>query len=428
MTTTSPTSSTEIGNQTVMNQNDGGTDFKAIRAEFPALRRTVNGHPLVYLDSAATTQKPQCVIDAVTDFYTNYSANVHRGVHTLSQEATAAYEGARNNVREYVNAADLREIIFTRGTTDGVNLVANSWGKANLKAGDEILLSGMEHHSDIVPWQMIARQTGAVIRVIPVTDEGELDLTAFSELLNERTRIVGCVHVSNALGTINPVKEIVRRAHAVGAVVLLDGAQALPHLRVDVRDLECDFYTTSAHKWFGPTGIGFLYGKYELLDVMDPWLGGGDMIKSVTFEETIYNDLPYKFEAGTPNIAGAIGMGTAIDFLRRVDVDAVAAYENDLLAYGTERLLGLAGVRLIGTAAKKASVLSFVMEGIHPHDIGTILDQQGIAIRTGHHCTQPLMERFGLTATARASLAVYSNREDLDALVKGLRKVIEVFN
>ncbi len=407
---------------------EGAFPYDAIRAEFPALKRMVNGHPLVYLDSSATTQKPQCVIDAVCGFYENYSANVHRGVHTLSQEATAAFEAARQNVREYVNAGDNREIIFTRGTTDGVNLVANSWGRANLGAGDEILLSGMEHHSDIVPWQMAAKQTGAVVRVIPVTDAGELDLEAYAGLLSERTKLVGCVHVSNAMGTINPVKTMIAKAHAVGALVLLDGAQALPHLRVDVRDLDCDFYATSAHKWFGPTGVGFLYGKYDLLDGMDPWLGGGDMIKSVTFEETLYNDLPNKFEAGTPNIAGVIGMGAAIDFLRRVNVDAVAQYEGELLTYGTKLLSEFEQIRLIGTAAKKASVLSFVMEGIHPHDIGTILDQQGIAVRTGHHCTQPLMERFGLAATARASLALYNTKEDLDALVAGLKNVIKVFS
>ncbi len=398
-----------------------------VRREFPALHQVVNGEPLVYLDSSATTQKPKCVIDKVCDFYSRYSANVHRGVHALSQEATGAFETARGLVRRYVGAADDREIIFTRGTTEGVNLVANSWGRENLKAGDEILLTGMEHHSDIVPWQLIAEDTGAVIKVVPITDRGELDMEAYGKLLSERTKMVGCVHVSNALGTINPVKEVVRLGHGVGAKVLIDGAQALPHLRVDVRDIDCDFYATSSHKWYGPTGIGFLYGKYELLDGMRPWQGGGDMIRSVSFSGTTYNDLPNKFEAGTPNIAGAIGMGAAIEFLKRVDVDEVARYEAGLLAYGTELLMAIDGLRLIGTAEHKASVLSFVIDGIHPHDIGTILDQMGIAVRAGHHCTQPLMERFGVPATARASLGMYNTREELDKLAAGIRKVIEVF-
>lgn len=406
------------------------SDFpvEAIRAEFPVLQRQVNGHPLIYLDSSATTQKPQCVIDAIAGFYKNHNANVHRGVHTLSQEATAAYESARDTTRRYINAADARQIIFTRGTTESINLIANAWGGTNLKPQDEILLTGMEHHSDIVPWQMIAKKTDAVIKVVPVTDSGELDLHALDQLLSERTKIVGCVHVSNALGTINPVKTIIEKAHAFGAKVLLDGAQALPHLCVDVRDLDCDFYTTSSHKWFGPTGIGFLYAKLDLLEAMPPWMGGGDMIKSVTFDQTLYNDLPNKFEAGTPNIAGAIGMGAAIDFLKRVDINRVTQYENKLLAYGTSLLNEIPHLRIIGTARDKASVLSFVIDDIHAHDIGTILDHKGIAIRTGHHCTQPLMERFGVPATARASLAMYNTKKELDVLVDGLRKVIEVFN
>lgn len=401
---------------------------EAIRGEFPALHRTVNGRPLIYLDSSATTQKPQCVIDAIDTFYKSHSANVHRGVHTLSQEATASFESSRDAIQKYIGAADVREIIFTRGTTESVNLVANAWGRQNLRNDDEIILSGMEHHSNIVPWQMIAEVTGARIRVIPVTDSGDLDLDAFESLLTDRTKLVGCVHVSNALGTINPVKHIVDRAHSVGAKVLLDGAQALPHQIVDVREIGCDFYASSAHKAFGPTGIGFLYGKYDLLDAMPPWQGGGDMIKSVTFEKTIYNDLPNKFEAGTPNIADTIGFGAAIEFLKRVNVERVAEHEHSLLQYGTALLSSIEGLRIIGTSANKVSVLSFIIDGIHPHDIGTILDQQGIAVRTGHHCTQPLMERFGVAATARASLAMYNTHDELDALAAGLREVIKVFS
>jgi len=424
--TTVPTKPTPTKN--VADRHESDFPVEAIRAEFPVLQREVNGHPLIYLDSSATTQKPQCVIEAISGFYKNHNANVHRGVHTLSQEATAAYESARDTVRRYINAADVRQIIFTRGTTESINLVANTWGSTNLVPQDEILLTSMEHHSDIVPWQMIAQKTGAVIKVIPITDAGDLDLDTFDQLLSEKTKTVGCVHVSNALGTINPVKKIIEKAHAVGAKVLLDGAQALPHLHVNVRDLDCDFYATSSHKWFGPTGIGFLYAKLDLLQAMPPWMGGGDMIKSVTFEKTLYNDLPNKFEAGTPNIAGAIGMAAALDFLRRVDINRIAHYENVLLAYGTSLLNEIPGLRIIGTAAHKASVLSFVINSIHPHDIGTILDQQGIAIRTGHHCTQPLMERFGIPATARASLAMYNTKQELDALADGIRKVIEVFN
>ncbi len=400
---------------------------EVIRSQFPALSRTVHDCPLVYLDSSATTQKPQCVIDAMVHFYSYTNANVHRGVHLMSQESTLAFDAVRNKVRQFINAADEREIIFSRGTTESINLVAHSWGLANLKEGDEIILSGMEHHSDIVPWQMVCQQTGAIIKPIPILDDGSLDMAAYGSLLNDRTKLVCCVHVSNALGTINPVKEMTAKAHAVGALVLLDGAQSLSHLTVDVRDIDCDFFATSSHKWFGPTGIGFLYGRRELLEAMPPFLGGGDMIRSVTFEKTTYNTLPNKLEAGTPNIGGVIGMGAAIDFLARQDMGAVGAYERELLHYGTNLLNNIEGVRIIGTSPNKASVLSFVVDNIHPHDIGTILDQQGIAVRTGHHCTQPLMERFGVPATTRASLAMYNTLSDLDALSNGLQQVIEVF-
>ena len=403
-------------------------DAHRIRAEFPILTRAVHGKPLVYLDSAATSQKPRAVLDVIESYYTRSNANVHRGVHLLSQEATTAYEGARETVRKFIGAANGKEILFTRGTTEGINLVAHSWGRANLKSGDEILISTMEHHSNIVPWQLVAAATGAVVRAIPITDAGELDLAAFRALLSKKTKLVAIVHVSNALGTINPVAEVIEAAHQVGALVLLDGAQSVPHLRVDVRALGCDFFAFSGHKVYGPTGIGVLYGRRALLESMPPWQGGGDMIRTVTLEGSTWNDLPYKFEAGTPDIAGAIGLGAALDWLTRTGLDAIAAHEHELLAYGTEALLRIKGLRLVGTAKHKASVLSFVLDGVHPHDIGTLLDLEGIAVRTGHHCAQPVMDRFGIPATARASLAAYNLKDDLDALVAGLARVRRLFD
>lgn len=402
-------------------------DVQKARADFPALQQEVHGHPLVYLDSAATSQKPYSVIDAVRRFYEADCANIHRGVHELSQRSTVAYEGARTKARRFLNARADSSIIFVRGATEGINLVSSSWGRKNIKAGDEIIVSALEHHSNIVPWQMLCQEKGAVLRVIPMNDRGELILEEYEEMLNARTRMVAVSHVSNALGTINPVGEIVAMAHRAGAVTLLDGAQAAPHAKVDVEALDADFYVFSGHKVFGPTGVGILYGKPELLKAMPPYQGGGDMILSVTFEKTTYNDLPYKFEAGTPNIAGGIGLGAALDYIDRVGIDNIAAYEHDLLVYGTELLSQIPGLRLIGTARDKAAVLSFVMEGIHPHDIGTLLDQLGIAVRTGHHCAQPVMDRFQIPATTRASLAFYNTTQELDALSAGLHKVKEMF-
>ncbi len=396
------------------------------RHHFPLLQQRVNGKPLVYLDNAATSQKPQVVIDAIMKYYEAENSNIHRGVHYLSERATRAYEAAREKVRALLNAPSFREIIFVRGTTEAVNLVAQTFGRRNVGPGDEVLISAMEHHSNIVPWQMLCEERGATLRVIPMNDDGELLLDEYENLLTDRTRIVGLVHVSNVLGTINPVGRMVASAHRKGIPVLVDGAQAVPHMKVDVRELDCDFYAFSSHKAFGPTGVGILYGRQALLEEMPPYQGGGDMIKSVTFEKTIYNDLPFKFEAGTPNIAGGIGLGAAIDYLTSLDLDAVSAYEHDLLRYATEELGRIPGVRIIGTAREKAAVLSFVMEGIHPHDIGTILDDEGIAIRTGHHCAQPVMQRFGVPATARASFAFYNTKEEIDLLVRTLRKVKEV--
>jgi len=403
-------------------------DVYRIRKDFPILRQKVHGKPLVYLDNGATTQKPQAVIDAMVRGYAEENANIHRGVHLLSERATKAYEDARGTVQRFLNAAESREIVFVRGTTEGINLVAQTYGRQRIQAGDEIVLSAMEHHSNIVPWQILCEQTGARLRVIPMTDEGELLLEEYEKLLNERTKFVSVVQVSNALGTINPVRQIVEKAHRFGIPVLLDGAQAVSHLNVDVRQLDCDFYVFSGHKLFGPTGIGVLYGKAALLDAMPPYQGGGDMISSVTFEKTHYNVVPYKFEAGTPNIIGAIGLGAAIDYLNSIDRDWMATYECDLLAYGTEALSQVANVQLTGTAKEKAGILAFVMDGVHPHDIGTILDQEGIAIRTGHHCCMPLMQRLGVPATARASLALYNTREEIDALVAGLDKVRQLFS
>jgi cysteine desulfurase/selenocysteine lyase len=403
-----------------------GFDPLRWRADFPILREKVHGRPLVYLDNAATSQKPRAVIDAVSRYYETHNANVHRGVHKLSELATADYEGAREKVRAFIKAKSTREIIYTRGTTEAINLVAQSYARPLLKAGDEILLTQMDHHSNIVPWQLVAQQTGAVVKVVPINDAGELEPGAFEKLLSAKTRIAVFGHVSNALGSINPVKEMTALAHAKGVKVLVDGAQAVPHMAVDVQDLGCDFYAFSGHKMFAPTGIGILYGREQLLEAMPPWQGGGEMIRIVRFGQTTYNDLPHKFEAGTPDIGGAVGLGAAVDYLDQAGLPAIQGYEHGLLAYLMEQLAGVEGVRLIGTARHKAGVQSFVMDGVHPHDLGTIVDQEGVAIRTGHHCAMPVMERFGLPATARASLAFYNTREDVDALVRALGKAREV--
>jgi len=402
-------------------------DVEKIRADFPILRTKVHGHPLVYLDNAATSQKPQAVIDAIVRYYESANANIHRGVHYLSQLATEEFEKARATVQGFVHAADAREIIFTRGATEGINLVAQTWGRTQVGAGDEIVVTAMEHHSDIVPWQMLCETTGARLRVAPINDAGELMLEAYAKLLGPETKIVALAHVSNALGTINPVKRIAALAHEHGATVVVDGAQAVPHLAVDVQDLDADFYAFSAHKMYGPTGLGVLYGKRALLEAMPPYQGGGDMISSVTFEKTTYNKVPHKFEAGTPDMAGVAGLKAAIEYMQGIGIGRIAAHEHELLAYATEVVGGLPGVRIVGTAAEKASVLSFVLDEAHPHDIGTILDQEGIAVRTGHHCAQPVMDRYGIPATVRASFAVYNTRGEVDALARGIRKVREVF-
>ena len=405
-----------------------GLDVNSVRDDFPILKQQVNGSPLVYLDNGATSHKPQSVIDAIVQYYTTTNSNVHRGVHTMSQQATDGYEGARSKVRKFINASKDKEIIFTRNTTEGVNLVAHSYGRQNIGPGDDIIVSNMEHHSNIVPWQILCEEKGANLRVVPIDDSGELVMDEYQKMLSSRTRLVSITHVSNSLGTILPAKQIVELAHSHGAPVLLDGAQAVPHMSVDMQDLDCDFYVFSGHKLFGPTGIGILYGKENHLESMPPFLGGGDMIKSVTFEKTIYNDLPYKFEGGTPDIAGAIGLGAAIDYVNGLGFEQITAHEAELLQYGTDALKSISGVKIVGTAAHKAGILSFVMDVAHPHDIGTILDEQGIAIRTGHHCAQPVMQRFQIPATARASLAFYNSKEDIDALVKGIDRVIEVFS
>ncbi|MGZ6125207.1 MAG: SufS family cysteine desulfurase [Myxococcales bacterium] len=401
-------------------------DVERVRSDFPILHQQVHGKPLVYLDSAATSQKPRAVIDAVARYYLQDNANVHRGVHLLSERATRDYEDAREKVRQFIGAAHAYEIVFLRGTTEAVNLVAQTYGRSRLRAGDEILVTEMEHHSNFVPWQLLCEEKGATLRMAPIDDEGQLRLDELERLLGPRTRLLALAHVSNALGTINPVRRIVEMAHRHGVPVLLDGAQAVPHLAVDVQALGCDFYAFSGHKLFGPTGIGVLYGRSELLEQMPPWQGGGDMISSVTLEKTTWNKLPYKFEAGTPDIAGAIGLGAAIDYLGAVGFAAIAAHEHELLSYATAALAGVPGLRLIGTAREKASVLSFQLGEVHPHDVGTVLDREGIAIRTGHHCAQPLMRRLGIAATARASLAFYNRRADIDALVAGLHKVREM--
>ena len=417
-----------IGGQDALDKAGNALDVARIRQDFPILKHQVHGKPLVYLDNAATSQKPQVVIDTLNRYYHTENANVHRGIHSLSQQATQEFEDARSKVRRLLNASDDREIIFVRGTTEGINLVAQSYGRQNVGEGDEIIVSAMEHHSNIVPWQILCQEQGARLLVIPMNDDGELLMDEYEKLLSPRTKLVSVVHLSNSLGTINPVEQIVEMAHSRGARVLLDGAQSTPHMAVDVRQIDCDFFAFSGHKLFGPTGVGVLYGKGELLDSMPPYQGGGDMIKSVTFEKTTYNSLPYKFEAGTPNIAGVIGLGAAIDYVTDVRLERISAYESELLEYGTQRLSSIGGLRMIGTAKDKAGILGFVLGDIHPHDIGTILDSEGIAIRTGHHCTQPVMERFGIAATARASLALYNTREEIDALVKGIDKVLEVFS
>ena len=403
-------------------------DVELIRRDFPALHQTFDDKPLAYLDNAATTQKPTVAIEAVDRFYRRDNANIHRGVHRLSARATEAYEAARARVARFIGANAPEEIIFVRGATEAINLVAQTFGRTHLGAGGEVLISHLEHHANIVPWQMLCEQTGARLRVAPINDRGELVLDEFERLLGPRTKLVSIGQVSNALGTIVPLRQVIALAHARGVPVLADGAQAVPHMQVDVQDLDADFYTFSGHKTYGPTGIGVLYGKRELLERMPPYQGGGDMIASVTFEKTTYNAVPHKFEAGTPHIAGAVGLAAALDYLDAVGIDRIAAYENELLAYATEALSNLPGVRLIGTSPDKAAVLSFTIDGVHPHDAGTILDQQGVAVRAGHHCAQPVMQRFGVPATVRASLAFYNTKEEIDALVRGVRRVIEVFN
>jgi cysteine desulfurase/selenocysteine lyase len=402
-------------------------DVERLREDFPILAQRVRGKPLVYLDNAATSQKPRAVIDAVSRFYGSENANIHRGVHYLSERATVAYDGVRERVARFLNAASPREIVFTRGTTEGINLVAQSWGRSTLKAGDEILITGMEHHSNIVPWQLVAAQTGATVRAVPITDTGELDLKAFDRLLTDRTRLLAVVHLSNALGTINPVRWMISHARERGIVTLVDGAQSAPHLPVDVQALDCDFYAFSGHKIFGPTGIGALYGRASLLEAMPPWQGGGDMIETVTLEQSTWAPPPARFEAGTPPIAQVIGLGAALEYVEAVGRPAIGAWEEELLAYATERVGELDGVRIIGTAREKASVLSFVVEGVHPHDVGAVLDDEGVAIRTGHHCAQPVMHRFGVPATVRASFAFYNTRAEVDALVRGILRVRSVF-
>jgi len=402
-------------------------DAVRIRQDFPILDEPVHGRRLVYLDNANTTQKPRAVIEATSRYYAHDNANIHRSTHELSERATRAYERARARVQRLLNAREAREVIFTRGCTEAINLVAQSWGRTNLRPGDEVVLTWMEHHSNIVPWQIACEQTGARLRPVPITDAGELDLDAYARALEGPARIAAIIHVSNALGTVNPVAQMIAMAHARGVPVLVDGAQAVPHLPVDVQALDCEFYACSAHKMYGPTGIGALYGKAALLEAMPPYQGGGDMIASVTFEKTTYNTLPYKFEAGTPNIAGVVGFGAAVDYLRQFDPEAIVAHELDLLEYATDRLDAVPGVRIVGRARARAGVISFVLDGVHPHDIGTILDREGIAIRTGQHCTQPVMDRYGIPATARASFALYNTREDVDALVEGLETVRTLF-
>jgi cysteine desulfurase/selenocysteine lyase len=402
-------------------------DVRLVRGDFPALHQTVHGKPLVYLDNAATAHKPRAVLEALERFYTRDNSNIHRGLHALSERATAAYEASRARVARFLNAAEAREIVFVRGTTEAINLVAQTWGRRHLGAGDEILITAMEHHSNIVPWQMLCEEKGARLRVAPIDDRGEVILEELERALGPRTRLLAVAHVSNALGTVNPAREMIRMAHAHGVPVLLDGAQAVPHLAVDVRDLDCDFYAFSGHKLYGPTGVGVLYGKAAHLEAMPPWQGGGDMISSVTFEKTLYNKVPHKFEAGTPDVAGVVGLGAAIDYLAGLPLAGRKAHEDRLLEEATSALRAIPRLRIVGTAREKAAVVSFVIEGLHPHDIGTVLDLEGVAIRAGHHCTQPLMQRFGVPATARASFALYNTREEIDALMTGIGRVLQVF-
>lgn len=403
-------------------------DIEKIRADFPILQQKVHGKPLVYLDNAATSQKPRAMIDAIVRYYETSNANIHRGVHFLSEHATEQHDAARHTVQQFLNAHSANEIVFVRGTTEAINLVAQTYGRVHIGAGDEVLITGMEHHSDIVPWQILCGEKDARLRVAPINDEGELLIDEFADLIGPRTKLVAVTHVSNALGTINPIRKIIELAHQRNVPVLVDGAQAVPHIKVDVQDLDCDFYAFSGHKIYGPTGIGVLYGKAALLNAMPPYQGGGDMIASVTFEKSTYNKVPFKFEAGTPDIAGAIGLGAALRYVSEIGLDRIAAHEHDVLEYATSEVSRIPGVRIVGTAGQKAGVLSFLYENVHPHDIGTILDQEGIAIRTGHHCSQPVMRRFNIPATARASFAMYNTREEVDALVRGIEKVREVFS
>jgi cysteine desulfurase / selenocysteine lyase len=400
-----------------------GYDVYALRKQFPILQRELQGKPLVYFDNAATSQKPKAVIDTLVDYYSHYNANIHRGIHTLAEEATAAYEATRETVRQFIGAASVEEIIFTRGTTESINLVSNTWGRKNINAGDEIIISTLEHHSNIVPWQMLAEEKGAVLKVVPITEEGEFIFEAFEKMLSEKTKLVSVVHASNALGVINPVKKIIAAAHKAGAIVMVDGAQSTVHLDINVTDLDCDFFAFSSHKIYGPTGTGVLYGKKALLEAMPPFHGGGEMIKEVSFEKTTYNDLPYKFEAGTPNIADTIAMKTAIDFINAIGKENIRNHEDDLLAYATESLKAIDGLHIKGDVANKVSVVSFVIDGIHPQDIGILLDNQGIAVRTGSHCTMPLMACLNIVGTTRASFGMYNTREEIDLLVKGIHKV-----
>jgi len=428
MTPSGATTSTSSARPAVaVGRARAGFDAGRIREDFPVLRLTVNGKPLVYLDNAATAQKPRPVLDALRKYYETECANIHRGLHWMSEEATRDYEESREKVRQFLGAADVSEIIFVRGTTEAINLVAHSFCRPRVRAGDEILITAMEHHSNIVPWQILCEQTGAQLRVAPINDEGELLLGEFERLLTSRTRLAAVCHISNALGTVNPISEMIEMAHRRKVPVLVDGAQAAPHMPVNVRELDCDFYAFSGHKLYGPTGIGVLYGKAQWLEEMPPYQSGGDMIRSVTFEKTTYNSLPYKFEAGTPHIAGVIGLGAAVDYLNGIGLERAAAYERELLEYATERARRIPGLRIIGTAREKAGVLSFVLEGIHPHDVGTILDREGIAVRAGHHCAMPVMERFGIPATTRASFAFYNTPQEVDALVAGIERVQEVF-
>jgi cysteine desulfurase/selenocysteine lyase len=403
-------------------------DVAAIRSQFPILEREVKGHPLVYFDNAATAQKPQVVIDALIDYYTGYNANIHRGIHSLAEEATAAYEGTRTTVQQYINAASREQIIFTTGTTEGINLVAQSWGRQNIRPGDEIIVSNLEHHSNIVPWYILCQEKAAVLKVIPVNEDGELLMEEYEKLLSEKTKIVAISHASNALGTVNPIKKIIERAHRFGAVVMVDGAQSSVHLDIDVQDLDCDFFVFSSHKLYGPTGVGVLYGKKELLESMPVYQGGGEMIKEVAFDKITYNDLPYKFEAGTPNIADVIGFKAALDFVYQVGKEKIRRHEHELLVHATESLDQIPGVRIIGRAKEKVSLVSFIVDKVHPQDLGILLDNRGIAVRTGHHCAQPLMDRFCIPGTTRASFAMYNTKEEIDQLVAGLHRAIKILS